>query len=72
MDRGLGVYCQELALIDTEGTAFEGEGKAIKVTLLILNIHNFNWALILIDSKAIIPAVTSNTTPKVLSIIKCR
>jgi hypothetical protein len=60
--------------IGVQGTAFEGEVKAIKVELLhfIPRIHNFNRAVILIDSKAAIQAVASNTTPKVPSITDCR
>ena len=45
-----------------EGTPFEGEIKAIKVAILNLipRIHNFDQAVILIDSKAAVQAVVSN------------
>ena len=74
---GAEVYCQEFAhwiAIGEVGKAFKGDVKTNKVALLNLipMTHNFNWAVILIYSKAAIQAVTSHITPKVPSIIECR
>ena len=46
----------------------------VRVALLnpIPRIHNFNQTVILVDSKAAIQAVATNTTQKVSSIIECR
>ena len=72
-----GVYCQEFAqyiATGAEGIPFEGKVTAIEVVTLSLipRILNFNQAVILIDSKEAIQAVTTNITPKVPSITECR
>ena len=77
MHRHAGVYYEEFAHyipIGAEGTVVDGEIKAIKVALLNLipRIHNFNEAVILVDSKAVIQAVASNIAPEVTYIIESR